>query len=228
MNGVLRVLPWSLILICSVLSTKPLVTAEFDHLAPIDLKQSPNYRRLLASRLGVTPFNCGRATLLPAFDPEGSVSVYWVLGSGHKMYRVTFIEVAKNLYQRTDGARYPARAKAVKDRRLDTEIPERTALVVREVWLRMLRDVKPISLPTNVVVLDATIAEFSLEMPTGPPLRGELNFSFSYPGKKTKPLVDIWNALYEYCKATVEERSAIANQIERKSIHLLETLRKQE
>jgi hypothetical protein len=166
--------------------------------------------------------------LLPPFDPESTTSVYSVSTNGRPTYYVTDISAAANLWQRTDGVRYPTRAKDIKVKRLDAQIPKRTAQLIKEVWLQVLKGPngpRPIQPPPRVIALDVTHAEFSLARPDAAPLRGDLDFSLSFPGRRTKQLVDILNRLYDYCKAGPSERPAIAEKIDRQATHLLADLR---
>lgn len=204
------------------------VSPNADHLVAVDPKKSGNYRKILASKLEVTQFNCGRAILMPPFGPEGSTSMYWISRNGQRTYYVTSISAGESLWQRTDGAHYPERAGTARVTRVDAEIPKRTAEMVREVWYRMLNVPaisRPIAPPSNVVLLDTTKAEFSLEIANAAPLYANLDFSLSFPGKKTKQLVDIWNALHEYCKVPTKKRPIIAARIEQQSKRLLAELK---
>jgi hypothetical protein len=217
-----------LVLIADAVSAESLVPPGADHLVPIQPDTSPSYRKLLMSKLAVTPFNCGRAILFPPFQAEGVTSVYWISENGKRTYYVTSVDAAENLWQRTDAGRYPEKAESVKIRRCDASIPEKTALLVREVWRGMLtgpQEPKPIQASPNTAEVDATTAEFWLEMDNKTSLSGELLFSLSYPGKKTKPLIDVANALYDYCKAAPEKRAQIADKIDQAATALLAQLK---
>jgi hypothetical protein len=65
-------------------------------------------------------------------------------------------------------------------------------------------------------------------MPKGPPLSGELSFSLSFPGRRTKQLADLVNVLYEYAKAVPEQRPKIAAEIETRAKKLLGDLGRSE
>ena len=58
-----------------LLSTGISSTATNDHLVPRS-KSFTEYRQLVRSRLGVTPFDCGRIVLIPDLGPEAAVAVY--------------------------------------------------------------------------------------------------------------------------------------------------------
>jgi hypothetical protein len=216
-----------LTLLASPASPEKLVPPQLDHLVPLTPEQNSTYRNILLSKIGVTPFNCGRAMLLPPSEPEASISVYWLTENGKRIYFVTSMSAAKNLWQQTDAIRYPMRAKSVQVDRIDAEIPGRTARLIRDVWLRMLKGPSgPRSVPQrrNEIELDATHAEFSLEIPNSPPLIAELDFSASFPGKKTKQLVDVWNDLYDYCRASASVKPKISAKVESKAVALLAEL----
>jgi len=219
-----RILIFPLILLPSITPARPLVNSTFDHLVPVNLNENRAYRTILLSKLSPTPFDCGRAILLPPFEPEASISIYSTWRNGRLAYGVTYISAEGNLWQRTDAGRQPSLAKAVHVRRLDANMPERTGILLRQVWLQNLRGPhgpRPIPRPKTAIVLDATTEEFSIQMPTGKVLYGDLDFSLSFPGKKTKKLVDMTNALYDYCKAPESDRPAMAAGIERQAKRLL-------
>jgi hypothetical protein len=216
-----------LVLISCIASVQPLIASYADHLLPVEPERNPKYWKILMSKIGVAPFNCGRAIILPAFEPEGATSVYGLSKNGRTSYYVTDVSARKNVWQQTDGARFPEKGQLVGVERRDAEISAHTALLVREVWMRMLsgpQTPKPTPPQREVVTLDATTVEFSLELPNRPPLRGELVLSEPYRGKKTEQLVDLWNRLFEYCKAAPHKRSAIADDIERRATQLLSLL----
>src|SRR6266566_5529898 len=73
-----------------------------DHLIPAD-RLFQKYRDFLASKLGHSPFNCGRVFNEPAFEGESAISVYCVSAKnvGQKC-RVTYAEASDNLWQRTN------------------------------------------------------------------------------------------------------------------------------
>ena len=221
---------------------------EFDHLEPEPpyLREHPNYRKVLISKLGVTPFDCGRLLALPFPGGEGSQSVYSKSSNGRRVYYVTRISSEKNLWDLTDGGRHPEMARSVKTQRIDAEIPQKTAELLRQVWLGMLegpQKPRPTPPPNHVVLVDASFFEFSIERTDGPSLVGVLNISAGYAGRErtTAPalpraqiapgfgdrlrmLVDVSEAVYQYCVAEPAKRSAIARKIDQKATRLLEML----
>ena len=218
----------ALTLAAQTISAESFVRPELDHLAPVNLNEHPSYRKMLTSKLCVTPFNFGRAILLPPFDPESSTSIYSVSNNGKVSYYVTEISATANIWQRTDAVRFPERAKEVKVHRLDAKLPAETAELIKQLFARMLEGRHgPKRLPSQdrTIILDATHAEFSLERPNSTSLYGDLDFSLSFPGRKTKQLVDIWNRLYDYCKAPADERRTIASDIDQRAKRLLGDLK---
>lgn len=200
--------------------------ADADHLDPVHLEWNQNYRKLALSKLCVTRFDCGRTFTLPAFTPESCVSVYSAANKGPRKYFVTYSEPEDSLWQRTDGGNRPRSAHGLKVQRIDADIPAETAEVLKKVWDRMLGDVRPengSSSPSGwrMISVDGTDVEFSIERPNTRPFYGTLNVSLPPPGKKTKQLISLSNALIDYCKATPQKRPAIAERIDRDAKRLL-------
>ena len=71
---------------------------------------------------------------------------------------------------------------------------------------------------------DATVAEFSIQLSHGETLYGEVALEL-VEGRKTRGLLEVANALIEYCKAIPTDRPAIASQIDRKASRLLDLLK---
>ena len=199
-----------------------------DCLYQVDLAQFRKYRALWTAKFGPTPFNYARMMAEPAFAPEYSVSVYSQSSRPDQAkYVVTYIVGDQNLWQATDIAKQPQRAKGVKTRRTDCEISEQTAEKVKQAWIAMLSvDQHPKPMPKEVVgrATDATVAEFSIQSSHGEALYGEVAVELA-EGRKTRGLLEVANALIEYCKATPAERPVIASQIDRKANRVLELLK---
>jgi hypothetical protein len=99
----------------------------------------PKYHELWSSLLEVTPYDCGRLIVLPAFDPETSISVYSIRDrAGRTNYRVTWIASDRNLWQQTNWRQPEQARKKVKPSRIDADIPATTALLLRKVWTNIL------------------------------------------------------------------------------------------
>ena len=110
-----------------------------NRLFEVDLTEFPRYRLIWLNKLGLTPFDCGRMMVEPAFAPEHSVSVYSRPSNGRsRKYFVTYATVDRNLWQPTDIGRHPRRAEATKVSRVDCEIPASAADLVRQAWIQML------------------------------------------------------------------------------------------
>ena len=198
--------------------------AKRDPFLRVDPNHLPEYRRIWSAKLEVTPFDCGRFVVLPAFEPESSVSIHSYLGrDGMTGYRVTYILAAKNMWQASDMIRYPEKARAIRTRRIDADIPGPAAKLLREVWLKLLRGVHPneSTTPRDVIPIDTPYFEWSLQPPNGPPLRVEANFYI-----ETTPLLKLFAHLSDvtlpaYCRAEPAKRPAIARQIEKEATALL-------
>lgn len=226
---------------------------KFDHLEPEPtyLHEHPEYLRLLIAKLCVTPFDCGRLIALSFPGGEGSQSVYSKSSNRGQTYYVTRISLEKNLWDITSGGRRPEMARSIKAKRIDAEIPQKTAWLLRQCWIGMLEGAqkpRPTPPPNQAVLVDASFFEFSIERAEGPPLVGALNISAGYGGKKKtrgpvlprasrnvpgygdrlRLLVELSDAVYRYCIAKSADRSEIANEIDRKAAQLLDMLGKGE
>jgi hypothetical protein len=204
---------------------------DVDHLVPIDPSWSPKFRRILAEKLGTTAFNCGRIVIRPPFQkPEESVSVYSAQSPKQQpTYFVTYIVAKENIWDRTDGGDSPERANGVNVQRVDAKIPEKTAELIKEVWLRMLEGVHgqfpPQGEEREVVPGDATLIEFSLQRPHGTALYGQVNVFLEAQRKNVKALMRLSDDLVAYCKAHPANRPAIASKIDDESTRLLAELK---
>jgi len=200
-----------------------------DRLYDVSLKEFPRYRALWQGKLGPTPFNYGRMMAEPAFAPEYSVAVYSrPIGGGGVKYFVTYIAMNRSLWQATNVGKNPQGAERAKTRRIDCEIPKETALKVRQAWLGMLsgkQSPRPMREEDLVRATgDATIAEFSIQLSGEQALYDELVAELP-SGPKTRTLVEIANALADYCKAEPTARPAATSQIDRKVTRLIGLLK---
>ena len=200
-----------------------------DPFLSVDLNHFPEYRRIWTAKLEVTPFDCGRFVVLPAFEQESSVSVYsYARKGGTPGYRVTYILAANNMWQASDGVRYPEKANAIRTRRIDADIPESTAQLLRKVWLHILQGVHPSTstTPRDWIPIDPPHFEWSLQRPNTPALRVEANFYI-----KATPVAKLFEDLSDvtlttYCTAKPSERPAIARQIAKQAKDLLKEKRR--
>src|SRR5262245_30595005 len=201
-----------------------------DRLFEVDLKEFPRYRLIRLSKLGPTPFDCGRMMVEPAFAPEYSVSVYSrPSASGPRKYFVTYLTADRNLSQTTDAGGHANEAEAAKIRRVDCEISASAAHLTRQVWTQMLSGGQrpaPMQQEDAARSTDARIAEFSIQLPHDKILAGE--FPVELPsGRKTRTLVELGDTLVDYCKAKSADRQTIAAKLERTATRLLETLKQE-
>lgn len=198
--------------------------ANTDHLSPVNRgDESINkYRALLAAKLGVTPFDCGRVVDTSSFGPETFVSVYSQMRNGRRVYYVTSVQAEANLWQRTKSMHEVGKARGVGVRRIDAEIPQSIAQTIRQIWLRMLHDLRPAP-PLGLEFVMNGYLDFSIQQSAAHSLDGELGLPA--PGPKTQALVKISDGLWEYCQATPAKRPAIANKIDLEVKHLLAQLK---
>jgi hypothetical protein len=198
-----------------------------DPFLKVDLNEFPKYRRVWSAKLEVTPFDCGRFVSLPAFEPESSVSVYsYQRKDGTTVYRVAYIEAENNIWQASDMVRNRKEAMAVKTRRIDADIPESTALLLRKVWSTLLPGDHPTrsTTPRDVIPIDTPIFEWSLQRLHGPSLRVQANFyvALTKATDLRKLFADLSGVtLTAYCKAEPSKRPAIASRIDREAKALL-------
>lgn len=198
--------------------------ARRDPFLRVDLNENPKYRRILSTKLEVTPFDCGRFVVRPAFDPECSVSVYsYAREGGTRGYRMTYVLASDNIWQASDGGRYLRKAAAVKIQRFDAELQKETAELLQSVWLRLLRGVHPSAseTPQDWILIDPPVFEWSLQRLNGPPLRVQANLYIKgiLMQKLFADLSDI--TLRSYCMAEPTKRPAIAREIAKQAKALL-------
>lgn len=199
------------------------VSADMDHLVPVDTKRHRTYRKIFTSKLGLTPFDYGRIIFLPSFEGESSLSIYC---SAHKSARpnicfITSVRARDNLWQLTDAGREAAKAQSAKVHRVDAEIPQETAALVKEAWQKMLANVKEresLRSDEETIPIDGTSIEFSIERSN---TSGEVNLWLPTQGKKVKTFIELTHFLTDYCQAKSIDRSSIAKRINRKANELL-------
>jgi hypothetical protein len=182
------------------------------------------YREFLASKLGHTPFDCGRVLIKPAFEGESSISVYCVSAKhvGQKC-RVTYTEARDNLWQRTNALQNLERASRVKIKRIDADISATTALSVRRAFSRILKMMRPHTTregEMRSLTTDATYTEFSLEALSEPQSSGDLDISLVRQGKHVRNLLILSRLLVDYCRANERDRATIDRAIEKKAVQL--------
>jgi hypothetical protein len=212
-----------------LIASLQIVPFSTDRLFQVELTEFPTSRAILLSKLGPTQFDCGRVIFKPAFAPEYSVSVYSrSLGRGQTKYLVAYIAVDQNLWQVTDAGGKPRRAQGLKTRRIDCEIPQRTAEKVKQAWIGMLsgnQQPKPMREEDVARTTDATVVEFSIQLSPARILYGETVEVDLLLRRKTRVLVDLAKTLVNYCKAKQTDRAAIALKIDRKATRLLGMLK---
>jgi hypothetical protein len=198
-----------------------------DALVRVDLTDSPKYRSIWSKKLEITPFDCGRLVVLPAFQPERAISIYsYQNRSGQHAYRVTYVRASENIWQASDGVHDTIKAEAIKTRRIDADIPAPTAKLLRILWVKMLRGVRYNVPPANrwkVVPIDPAHFEWSVERSGAPPLLGQLNV-YTEIAREAKDFAELSDVMLPaYCEAKASERAAIAREIEQKAKEILQS-----
>ena len=203
--------------------------SQSDRLLQVDLTEFPRSRGILLSKLGPTPFDCGRVIFKPAFAPEYSVSVHSTrVGDKLPKYVATYIKAEDSLNELFEPGVDPKEAQAVKVRRIDCEISKQTAEKLKQAWMGMLsgnQRARPMTEEDATRATDATIAEFSIQLSQVQILYAELLEVESPRGPKTKMLVDLANTLVDYCKARKGDRGTIASKIDGRATQLLKMLK---
>jgi hypothetical protein len=195
-------------------------------LIPIDPSWEPTYRGVCKAKLERTPFDCGRTLVLPAFEFERSISIYSQrVPRAQPNYRVTYIWAETNIWQVSDGMHVPSRGQAVRTHRIDADIPEKTALLLRKVWRHTLSPIHGAYDPKKdreVIALDIAMFEWSLQRPGRPALGCRRNPDAAVT-PRLRRLADLSNVtLPAYCKASSDRRAALIRQIEKQAKQLLE------
>lgn len=192
-----------------------------NYLWPVDVNVDSSYRKLLQTRLYLTPADCGRMIVMAAFGGDNAVSVYTEHRDGpggRTRYMVTYTIVESKPQRSEEIGRVEPEIK-----RADVEISEGAATAVRRVWRVMLERPIP-QLPEESpsgVVVDGDIVEFSLSLPGAPLLLGAL---LDDHGPNTEALWQLGLSLIRYSQAAPPEREGIAQKIERDANRLASTI----
>ena len=194
-----------------------------DHLIPADALFQ-RYRDFLAFRLANRLFNCGRVIVAPAFEGESSISVYCVSTKDlREKCRVTYTQASDNLWQQTSALQHLERASHIKISRIDAEISAKTAVSVREAFLRILKVTRPHVAregDMRMLSVDATYTEFSLEVADRRQLSGQLDVSLVRQGEDVRNLLTLSRLLVDYSKASGPDRPHIEHGIKRTAAHV--------
>jgi hypothetical protein len=183
------------------------------------------YRKLWQEKLLVTSGDVARYVSLPAYvDPERVVSVYKARGkkSLGLRYWVTVTEPSRALWECVASGdekltgRIPIDPASVSVQRCDAPLPESTAMTIRKLWLKMLRDVRGQS--SDAMSLDGSTEIFSATSQDGTALQGQIPIE---PKEHTAALLDLANQLADYCHAESAKRPEQSRKIEAESLMLL-------
>jgi hypothetical protein len=197
---------------------------DHDHLALLNTKLFTHYRKILTSRLGLTPSDYGRVIVSPAFEPEYSISIYQSTGLGHGTYRITYVAATESIWALTNGGNDLSRIEEVNIRRTDADIPMSTAGILKQVWMKMLKQSRGHAPPDGEwgrIPMDSTSIEWYLQLPDRRLKSAEVNNYFPI-GPNTRAFIGLTTGdLVQYCKADPKVRPAIARKIEASARKLL-------
>jgi hypothetical protein len=190
-----------------------------DHLIPANEEHHHAYRQLVQAKFGRGAFDCGRVVVEPAFEPESSVAIHC---DSLNNCVVTYLVATESLWERTDGGRNPSAAASVNTKRVDAQLPSRTAGKLRKVWMRMLQATRPrADSGERVVPTDATDLEFSIKLAAAGVASARIDWQLPKQGEKTRTLIALCEDLISYCKAAPFRRTAIMPLIDAKADRLL-------
>lgn len=183
----------------------------FDHTNPVAVA----YREVIQRKLCLTPADIARFIQLPgATNPETVVSVYRVDGHNDR-YKVTCTQSSSSLWETVQhpGGPTAKSASRIKVIRCDAELPAYLAQSIHQIWLKMLADVTPESIPHGVVYLDGTTEIFTAVKANK---KGELEgrAPYDYPKNgKVSALISLAFSLQAYCDPPPEGRDAVSAEL---------------
>lgn len=227
----------SLLLICLLifLSSSALardrvrLTARANDLVPceIPIVADEAYRHMLQVKLLVTPGDIARSLFLPGITGgETAISIYRAPDKPGSMlggYWLTVTQSPIPLWRCSPGYSKispPIDPDTIAIERADAPLPEETALMLRTLWLAMLKRVKP-EPATESIEVDTTKELFFVTQPDGKECCGSLPRRY---GKNPKALFDLTNDLLNFACESVSNRPAILRRINRKAMALLSNI----
>jgi hypothetical protein len=171
-------------------------------------EQKKTYREIVESKLFLTRADCARLSLRSLSKPEKALSVYSQRRSrsiGRRSYYLTITEASKSIYQAVQ--ENDMRTIAV-DRRT-APIPQRTAVVLKGLWKKLLAHANPSDAPPQFSV-DGEAIEFSLDAAPCPVSMDEIPLVGKEESVALEQLRDL---LMKYCTTESSERAVLARRI---------------
>lgn len=200
--------------------------AQTDHLVPLRhyAGNADIYTRLWQKKLLVTPGDLARYVHLPSdtgvedtvslyVDPRkqgGLPGAFWLTGTQPRKCLADFTGFNLRLKE----------AQKVEVRRWDAPIRESTARRIHEVWVAMLKQIRPHD-HSDEISTDITKELFSAEVRPGVILTGQLS---AHSGQNTISLVDLGGLLTDYTRVPPSLRKKVASDIDKAAVSLLERL----
>lgn len=182
-----------------------------DHLVVVKKSELSGYRATLEAKLFVTPGDVARMIVFPPWQPEFAVSVYSTPPASADdvtQYHVTVTRASANV--RSTGG-------PVQIVRSDADLPASAALPLKEVWKQMIGRTRAYEAVEDSAD-DQAIVQFGLAEPYGQILRGELPPN---PSSDISTFEGLGDVLVSYGEAKLEQRGALAEEIEAASKLLL-------
>lgn len=183
-----------------------------DHLIPIPGWPDAAYKESLSRKLFVTPANYARIVEFPAVTSIGEVSVAIYSKAGDLDGAFLTRTKGERSFWSGEGRSDLSSPKDIKVVRCDASLPKSTAVAVQGAVKRMLAQSRPLENPSNSIILDAKVTEFSIEDPQ----RGRVG-AFLSPyavGKTGAALRRLSRLLVEYCDSGPAKRATLAKRIE--------------
>jgi hypothetical protein len=182
-------------------------------------EQKKTYREVVESKLFLTRADCARLSVRSSSKPELALSVYSRRPNRsvrRRSYYVTITEASKSIYQ----ALQDNDVRTIDVDRQTARIPGRTAVVLRELWKKLLAQANPNDAPPEFAVNGEAI-ELSLDAVPYPASIDEIPVVGNEEGVALERLRDL---LMRYCMTESSERAVLAEQIRKDATGLANKL----
>jgi hypothetical protein len=198
-------------------------TSNDDHLLPVEehglARDHPSaiYRKLWQRKLLVTPGNVARFAHIPG---SNQTEVVVCINRSNRVggaYSITVTEASSSLWGciRTADEKVTD-PRSVHIRRCDAPFPDSTAVVIRNLWLAMLKQARPLS--ERIIAVDSTSEIFSAMNAEGKVLEAEAP---PFESKNIDELERIGLLLLDYCDVRLDKRPELSREIEKRAARLL-------
>lgn len=190
-----------------------------DHLVPVQREEglSLRYKQLYERKLFLTLGEIARYVRLPGLTgTELSVSIYrGPAKASVGPYKVTATIASGRLWDTLPEMTYRIDPSTIKIRRMDASLPEATATLIHQAWLAKIQKMR--DPPADEFRLDSEHHIFSVLDSNGKLRRAEAYYNW----EETRLMIEIGEALLEYCAMTPPAREKAARKIERQAKALM-------